>query len=403
VIVLGLMSGTSVDGIDAAVVEIDEQGDELRLRVLGYQETPHDQALRARVLRLIQPASSRIDEACRLNVELGEAFARAARDALDALGVGADLVCSHGQTVWHEVRPDGSVAATLQIGEPSVIAERLGVTVVADFRPRDVAAGGQGAPLASYPDALLFADREKARAIHNLGGIGNVTWLPPGGALADFLAFDTGPGNALIDLAVGRLTGQRFDEDGRLAAAGRADEAELARLLAHPYFAMPPPKSTGRELFSAAFADDAIDRLLAAGRSSADVVATLTRLTARTVADQYRRFLPRWPDEVVLGGGGARNPTLRAWLAEELGGVRLLDHDEFGLPSSGREAIYFAVMGYQALHGRPNTVPACTGARHPVVMGKIVPGANYAALTRGIRPEVQLRRMRVAAARSASG
>jgi anhydro-N-acetylmuramic acid kinase len=385
VIVLGLMSGTSVDGIDAAVVEIDEQGDELRLRVLGYRETPHDRALRERVLRLIQPASSRIDEACRLNVEIGEAFARAAREELDALGVRADLVCSHGQTVWHEVRPDGSVAATLQIGEPSVIAERLGVTVVADFRPRDVAAP------------------EKARAIQNLGGIGNVTWLPPGGAVADFLAFDTGPGNALIDLAVGRLTGQRFDEDGRLAAAGRADEAELARLLAHPYFAMPPPKSTGRELFSAAFADAAIDRMLAAGRSPADVVATLTRLTARTVADQYRRFLPRRPDEVVLGGGGARNPTLRAWLAEELGGARLLDHDDFGLPSGGREAIYFAVMGYQALHGRPNTVPACTGARHPVVMGKIVPGANYAALTRGIRPEVQVRRMRVAAGRSASG
>jgi anhydro-N-acetylmuramic acid kinase len=386
------MSGTSVDGIDAAVIDVDEQGDELLVRVIGYHETPHDEALRARVLRLIRPETSRIDETCILNAEIGEAFARAARSALDAFGVRADLVASHGQTVWHQVRPDGSVEATLQVGEPSIIAERLDVTVVADFRPRDVAAGGQGAPLASYPDSLLFAHPEKSRAIQNLGGIGNVTWLPPQGEL---LAFDTGPGNALIDLAVARLTGQRFDEDGRLAASGRADEAELRRLLAHPYFAQRPPKSTGRELFSAAFADESIDRMLAAGRSPEDVVATLTRFTARTVADQYRRFLPRLPDEIVLGGGGARNPTLRAWLAEELGGATLLDHDDFGLPSSGREAVYFAIMGYQALHGRPNNVPACTGATHPVVMGKIVPGANYAELVRGIRPEVVIRRMRV--------
>jgi anhydro-N-acetylmuramic acid kinase len=395
VIVVGLMSGTSVDGIDAAVVRIEEEADELRLRLLGYQETPHDEGLRRRIHALFDPTTSRIDEACELNALLGEAFAAAARAAVERTGVRPDLVASHGQTVWHQVRPDGGVAATLQLGEPSVIAERLGVTVVADFRPRDVAAGGQGAPLSSYPDALLFADARRGRAIQNLGGIGNVTWLPPGAGPGELLAFDTGPGNALIDHAAWRLTGERFDAEGRMAAAGTPDEDVLARLLGHRYFAQPPPKSTGRELFGAAFADAAIDELIGRGRSRQDVVATLTRFTARTVADQYRRFLPRMPDEVVLGGGGARNPTLRRWLAEELGGVALKEHDDFGLPSAGREAIYFAVLGYQALHGRPNTAPAGTGARHPVVMGKIVPGPNYPELARGIRPEVVIRRLAV--------
>jgi anhydro-N-acetylmuramic acid kinase len=391
--VVGLMSGTSVDGIDAAFVSIEEDGDALRVRLLAYRETPHDEALRRRVHALFDPAMSRIDEACEVNALLGESFAAAAGAVIEEAGLPADLIASHGQTVWHQVR-DGVVTGTLQLAEPSVIAERLGVTVVADFRPRDVAAGGQGAPLASYPDVLLFADPEKARAIQNLGGIANVTYLPPGGDPTGALAFDTGPSNVLIDHAVSRLTNgaQSYDRDGAMAAAGRVDEPLLAELLAMPYFAAPPPKTTGRELFGAQL----VEPLLTRGLAPNDLVATLTMLTVRSVADAYRRFLPRLPDEVVLGGGGARNPTIRAWLTDALGsGVRLLDHDDFGLPSTGREAIYFAVMGYQALNGRPNTVPACTGARNPVVMGKLVPGPNYGALVRAIRPEVTIRRLRV--------
>jgi anhydro-N-acetylmuramic acid kinase len=397
VIVVGLMSGTSVDAIDAAVVDLRELDDELRLRLLAYAETPHDEALRGRVQALFDPATSRTDELSEVDFLLGEAFAAAARAAIERAGLPADLVASHGQTVWHQVSPAGRATSTLQLGEPSLIAERLGVTVVADFRPRDVAAGGQGAPLSSYPDGLLFADPTRARAIQNLGGIANVTYLPPGGDPSLALAFDTGPANALIDHAVWRLTGgaERYDVDGALAAAGRVDEAILAELLAEPYFALPPPKSTGRELFGAQFADRAIDRALARGRGTADVVATLTALTSRSIADAYRRFLPRVPDQVVLGGGGSRNPTLRGWLAEALAPAELLDHDDFGLPSSGREAIYFAVLGYQSLNGRANTVPACTGASHPVVMGTIAPGANYPQLVRGIRPEVTIRRMRI--------
>jgi anhydro-N-acetylmuramic acid kinase len=400
VIVVGLMSGTSVDAIDAAVVEIVEAGDELSVRLLAYDEAPHDEALRARVHALFDPATSRTDELCEVDFLLGEAFAGAAQAALARAGARPDLVASHGQTVWHQVSPDGRATSTLQLGEPSLIAERLGVTVVADFRPRDVAAGGQGAPLASYPDVLLFSDQTRARAIQNLGGIANVTYLPPGGDPAGALAFDTGPANALIDHAVWRLTGgaRRYDVDGALAAAGRVDEAILVDLLAEPYFALPPPKSTGRELFGAQMADPVIDRALASGLGPADVVATLTALTVRSVADAYRRFLPRMPDEVVLGGGGSANPTLRAWLADALAPAALLDHDDFGLPSTGREAIYFAVLGYQALQGRPNTVPACTGATHAVVMGTIAPGPNYADLVRAIRPEVAIRRMRIGSA-----
>jgi anhydro-N-acetylmuramic acid kinase len=298
--------------------------------------------------------------------------------------------------VWHEVSP-GHTRSTLQIAEPSVIAERLGVTTVADFRPRDIAAGGQGAPLASWGDALLFGDNQLSRAVQNIGGIGNVTWIPPGGQWEAMLAFDTGPGNALIDHAVGRMSGgmQRYDADGALAAAGRADDRLLSNLLDQEYFRLQPPKTTGRELFGAQYVDPIIDQALARGLSKADIVATLTAFTAHSIADQYRRFLPGRPDEVVIGGGGSRNPVLMQLLSELLDPAQIRLHEDFGLPSLGREAIYFALMGHEALHGRANTVPSCTGASHPVVMGKLVPGANYRSLMQAVAsaPEARPRRL----------
>jgi anhydro-N-acetylmuramic acid kinase len=385
VIVVGLMSGTSVDGIDAAVVDVSHSDDTLRLRLVAYAESSIDESLRQRIHRLFDPRQSSTDEVCEVNVLLGEAFAAAAGRALRDAGVQADLVASHGQTVWHEVSP-GRTRSTLQLAEPSVIAERLGVTTVADFRPRDIAAGGQGAPLASWGDALLFGDDRLGRAVQNIGGIGNVTWVPPGGQWEAMLAFDTGPGNALIDHAAWRLSGgmQRFDAGGAMAAAGRVDDALLASLLSDPYFVAQPPKSTGRERFGAQFVDPYVDRALADGLSSNDVVATLTAFTAHSIADQYRRFLPGRPDEVVVGGGGSRNPTLMALLSELLDPAQIRLHEEFGLPSIGREAVFFALMGHEALHGRPNTVPTCTGASHTVVMGKVVPGANYRSLMRKV-------------------
>jgi anhydro-N-acetylmuramic acid kinase len=214
--------------------------------------------------------------------------------------------------------------------------------------------------------------------VQNIGGIGNVTWVPPGGQWEAMLAFDTGPGNALIDHAVWRLTGgnARYDAEGAIAASGQVDDQLLSELLAHAYFATQPPKSTGRELFGAQFADRFIDR--ASTRvGTADIVATLTAFTAHSIADQYRRFLPGRPDEVIVGGGGSSNPVLMGHLASLLDPAQLRLHEDFGLPSLGREAVYFALMGHEALFGRPNTVPSCTGARHAVVMGKIVPGLNY--------------------------
>jgi anhydro-N-acetylmuramic acid kinase len=218
--------------------------------------------------------------------------------------------------------------------------------------------------------------------VQNIGGIANVTWIPPGGQWEAMLAFDTGPGNALIDHAVWRLTGgaQRFDADGALAAHGRVDDALLSELLDERYFRLPPPKTTGRELFGAQFADPFIDRAQAAGATAADIIATFTAFTAQSIADQYRRFLPGRPDEVVVGGGGSRNPSLMGVLTELLDPAQIRLHEEFGLPSLGREAVYFALMGHEALHGRPNTIPSCTGASHSVVMGKVVPGPNYHAL-----------------------
>jgi len=380
-IVVGLMSGTSVDAIDAAVVDIGLAYDALELRVLGYSESAIDESLRARIHALFDPERSRVDEVCEVNVLIGEAFAAAAQTALGEAGVAADLIASHGQTVWHQVAP-GRTRSTLQLGEPSVIAERVGITTVADFRPRDIAAGGQGAPLASWGDALLFGDAQLSRAVQNIGGIANVTWVPPGGQWEAMLAFDTGPGNALIDHAVWRITGgvARFDADGLMAAHGRVDDVLLAELLAHPFFVAQPPKSTGRELFGAQFADAVSDRAKERRLSSADIVATLTAFTAHSIADQYRRFLPGRPDEVIVGGGGSRNPVLMGMLAALLDPAQLRLHEDFGLPSVGREAVYFALMGHEALFGRANTIPSCTGALHPVVMGKIVPGANYRAL-----------------------
>ena len=384
-IVVGLMSGTSVDGIDAAVIDVSHAADVLKMRVLAYCESPINEPLRDRIHRLFNPGTSSVDEVCEVNVLLGEAFAEAAAVALREAGVRADLVASHGQTVWHEVSP-GHTRSTLQLGEPSVIAERLGITTVADFRPRDIAAGGQGAPLASWGDALLFGDARLSRAVQNIGGIGNVTWVPPGGQWEAMLAFDTGPGNALIDHAAWRISGgmRRFDLDGAMAAAGRVDDLLLSDLLSNPYFVAQPPKSTGRELFGAQFVDPLIDRALADGLSPNDIVATLTAFTAHSIADQYRRFLPGRPDEVVVGGGGSRNPILMRLLSELLDPAQIRQHEDFGLPSLGREAVYFALMGHEALHGRANTVPACTGASHAVVMGKLVPGANYRELMRKV-------------------
>jgi anhydro-N-acetylmuramic acid kinase len=378
---IGLVSGTSADGIDAALVTIREaEGERLQVQLDHSLTVPYPEPVRDLLFEAFDDRVS-VSRLCILNALLGELFAEAARLLADSAGVPlsqVDFIASHGQTVWHQpeaVELAGRrVAGTLQLGEAAVIAERTGCRVVADFRPRDLAAGGQGAPLVPYVDWLLFSHPTRTRAVQNIGGIGNVTYLPAGGGREAIVAFDTGPGNALIDAAVTRATGgrRRQDTGGEFARQGRVDSALLAELLAHPYFARRPPKSTGRELFGAAFVDSLWPRV----PRPEDLIATLTEFTAASIERSYEEWLaPRGRvEEVILGGGGARNPALVAALRRRLDPAPLLHSEAFGLSSDAKEAIAFALLGYETLRTRPANVPTATGAERAVVLGKITPG-----------------------------
>ncbi len=387
-IIVGLISGTSADGIDAAVCEVTGAPPGLQARIHHAITYPYPDGFQRRIHRACQPEHSPVDALCQLNADLGEHFAAAAQRAIAAAGLTAadvDLIGSHGQTVWHMVQPDGRVSSTLQIGEGAIIAERTGITTVNSFRTRDVAAGGQGAPLTSYLDWLLLRHPDHWRAVQNLGGIANVTFLPPlSDADSDPLALDSGPSNALIDGAMVTLTGgaQSFDRDGALAAQGRVDEAWLQVLMAHPYYERRPPKTTGRELFGLEMAEELVSDGRGRGLDDASIVATLTALTAESIADAYRRFAPAPVGEIILGGGGARNPALVAMLRARFDPVPVRTHEDIGLDSDNKEALVFAVLAHETWHARPGAHPALTGASHGAVLGQITPGANYADLLR---------------------
>jgi anhydro-N-acetylmuramic acid kinase len=377
-IVLGLMSGTSADGTDVAVVEIEGAPPALQWRLHHYGTVPHPPELRAAILAATQAESGTIATLSTLNVALGEQFVQAALIEIGRAGLSPGdirLAGSHGQTVWHD--PLGRPPSTLQVGEATVIAERLGVPVVSNFRLRDMAAGGQGAPLVAYVDILLLGHATEVRAAQNIGGIANVTFLPPRSRPElSPLAFDTGPGNVLLDHAAGRATGGRlpFDRDGALADLGRVDSVLLNWLLAQPYFARRPPKTTGRELFTAAFAEEVWQRAEALGLSPHDALATLTAFTAESIGRAYRDFLPCRPEMVIVSGGGARNPALMRLLADAVHPATVLLSDALGIPSQAKEALAFAILAYESWHGRPGNLPAATGATHAVVLGQITPG-----------------------------
>jgi len=376
--VVGLMSGTSADGVDAAVVDIRDGA----VRLLAFGVFPYSKRLRRDILELCRPESSRLDRICHYNHVLGEVFAEAVIKVCDGGGVplrSVDLIGSHGQTIFHQ--PAGGryrgkrIRSTLQIGEPSVIAQRTGVTTVADFRPRDMAAGGQGAPLVPYADYLLFRDGCVSRAVQNIGGIANVTFLPAGCARNDVLAFDTGPGNMVIDAVMHLATKgkRRYDRGGAMAARGTVDESLLREMLRHPFLRRRPPKSTGREEFGQQYCEWFHDKARQSGLSEPDTVATVTAFTAASIARAYCKFLPAPPDEVVLCGGGAHNATLVRMLQRELAGVRIRSTDEFGIGVDAKEAVAFAVLAWATIKGIPNNMPGVTGADGSVVLGKIVP------------------------------
>jgi len=382
--VVGLMSGTSADGIDAVVAEISGGGLGLKVRLVAQRQQAFSGALREKILRISLHGT--VAEICELNFELGGHFAKSAAQVIRKAGLklgDVALIGSHGQTVHH--LPGARLPSTLQIGEPAVIAERTGITTVADFRVRDVAAGGQGAPLVPYVDWVMHTDKERPRILQNIGGIGNLTFLPPKAGLEQVRAFDTGPGNMVIDAVAGILSHGRlrFDRNGAWAARGKVNEKLLKELMRHPFIRRSPPKTTGREEFGEEF----VARLMAQARrtrlADEDVLATATAFTAESMADCYRRFVMRGIPrnklpllQIILGGGGAKNSALLRMLAERVAPAAVLTQDDLGWSNSAKEALAFAVLAHETVHGRPANVPSATGARRAVVLGKIVPGRS---------------------------
>lgn len=360
--VAGIMSGTSLDGIDVAIVEIKGK----RIRTLAHSTTPYSEELRSRILA-VSNARCETRDISRLNFELGEAYAaavlalsKAAKIAVKSL----DLIGCHGQTIYHE--GSGRMPNTMQIGEPAILAERLGAPVVSNFRTRDMAAGGQGAPLVPFLDQFLFASKKTKRVALNIGGIANITVL----SNRRVTAFDTGPGNMVIDQLTERLSkGKlRFDRDGAIAARGQINRKLLDELLADPYFAARPPKSAGREQYGAAF----IERLLATGNALENLIATATAFTAATIALAIRRFA-KGAEEVIASGGGIHNPQFMAQLAALLPGINLRTTADFGIDPDAKEAIAFALLAFRTWRGKPGNVPSATGARKPVLLGSVTP------------------------------
>jgi anhydro-N-acetylmuramic acid kinase len=364
--VVGLISGTSYDAIDVAAAEFAVDGDELRLRPLGHLDVPHEPDVRAAIAAALPPATTSAEALCQLDTRLGQAFgAAAARGVAELCGGRADLVASHGQTVYHWVS-GGHALGTLQLGQPAWIAEATGLPVVSDLRARDIARGGHGAPLVPVFDTLLLPPGPAPRAALNLGGIANMTVIRPDGSV---FAYDLGPANALADAAAQALTGAPYDEGGRLAAAGTVHTGLLAALLAEPYYAAPPPKSTGKELFHVGYLKSHLDGL---PLPVEDVLATVTELTARVVAADCARY---GVVEVIASGGGTSNPTLMGRIAA-LGDYAVRTIDEVGVPSDAKEAYAFALLGWLTWHQLPGALPAATGARSAAVLGSITPGAT---------------------------
>lgn len=380
--VVGLMSGTSLDGIDAAIVKITGADVSLKVDLVHFTSLPFTAEMKDKLLQICAPESARIEDLSGMNFILGELFAHAALKVIKEAGITKDnilLISSHGQTVFHQPNSISlaghEVASTLQIGDISVIAEITGIMTVGDFRTRDMAAGGQGAPLVPYADHLLFTEKEFGRILVNIGGISNITVLPKDCSESEVIAYDTGPGNMMIDAFTEWATeGKQFyDADGKLAAMGTVDNNWLQQLLSHDYFKLVPPKSTGRELFGINYARELWKEAEKANISSLDKIATITELTVVTIAQEIEKFVERGKiEEVLISGGGRFNQTLMERISFHLPkGVEVKGTEEYGMPSDAKEAIVFALLGYQCFNKTANNLPSATGAKHPVIMGKI--------------------------------
>jgi anhydro-N-acetylmuramic acid kinase len=386
--VIGIMSGTSADGIDAALVRIEGAPPGISAKFEAHHHAAYPARVREAVLRFANGAAGAAGEISGLNFLIGEEFARTALAACKSWGMDAseiDLIGSHGQTIYHNGSGGrgtrlGEIASTLQIGEPSVIAARIGVTTIGDFRPADMAAGGQGAPLVPFVDYILYRDAKRGRAALNIGGIANVTVIPAAARPEDVFAFDTGPGNMIVDALVESMTRgrERFDRDARMALAGKTISKLLKKFMREPYLRKAPPKTAGREQFGREYAGE----LIAWGKKhrvrKEDLIRTATVFTSLSTADALRRFVLRRTrvEELILSGGGAKNPLIVAELAMALPGMQISSSSRFGVPEEAKEAFAFAVLAYEAYHGRTNNLPRATGAKRAVVMGKMVRGSS---------------------------
>ena len=382
--VVGMMSGTSVDGVDAALVEISGTDSEPKVKLLAFENKPYPPQVREKIFSLFTPANATVDKVGYMNFLLGEIYAKSALSVIEKAGLkpeDIDAVGSHGQTIWHAPipeSPDGiPVAYTVQIGEGSVIAERTGITTVSDFRVADMAAGGQGAPLVPFSEYLLYRREKETILLQNIGGIGNMTVMPAGAKPRDIFAFDTGPGNMIIDAVISAMThGEKtYDAGGEMAAKGRVCDALLELLKEEPYYSQPLPKTTGREHFGVQYTAKILDWWKENPIPAEDLLATVTDLTAYSIADAYERYvLPKYQaSEIIVGGGGSYNATLLGFMKKRFAphGVAVRTQEDLGLSSDAKEAVAFALMADCCLRGKANTLPSVTGAQHPAVMGKV--------------------------------
>lgn len=380
--VVGIMSGTSVDGVDVSIVRIKGHGVHTEVQLLHFCTVIFEPEVKAAIFQLFNPQQATVDFVCHVNFLLGEVFAEAVLTAIEESEISLtsiDLISSHGQTAWHNPSPRSTgryqTVSTLQVGEAAVIAERTGIPVVSDFRVRDMAAGGQGAPLVPLMDYFLFRDDHKVRVLINIGGIANMSILPASATIDQVVAFDTGPGNMVIDAMVmlGTKRRESFDRDGRYARMGQVDNAWLDELMRHPYFEILPPKTTGRELFGRTFSESLWAEGLQRGLSLYDIVATVTEWTAFSIASALRQQVQLKADavEVVVSGGGSSNPVLMERVSVHLPEIELYTSDQFGVPSDAKESIAFAILGNEFLYEESNNVPSATGASHAIIMGKL--------------------------------
>jgi anhydro-N-acetylmuramic acid kinase len=383
--VAGIMSGTSADGIDVALVRIQpprnaDPQEWPRPRLLSHTAVPYSRAVRERVLRAMNGRNESVAELSQLNWRLGQLYAGAVAAALQQHPARLDLIGCHGQTLYHQTAAHrflgAPVRCTWQAGEPSILAQRFGVPVAFDFRPADLAAGGEGAPLVPLLDYVMFRHPERARVLQNLGGIGNLTVIPAGAEAQEIVAFDTGPGNMVIDALMTTCFHRRYDAQGAIAARGRIVQPVLQRILEQPFFRVKPPKSAGREQFGREFAARFLRDCRARKASNADAVATATALTAASIGLAAERFVHpltgAQPVDWIVSGGGAKNPTLLRMIREALPqAARVRTSDASGLPSEAKEAVAFALLAYCTWHGLPGNLPSATGARHPVILGRI--------------------------------